>query len=364
LLAAIARMSNSTFVAIDTEFLRERTYYPKLCLIQAGTDDDCVLIDVLEPLNLQPLFDFLNDGRRVKVLHAAHQDLEVLALTQGAVLGKTLEPIAGPIFDTQVAAGYQGLSAQIGYGDLVQQRLHYTLEKAHARTDWSRRPLSPEQISYAADDVRYLVALYHDFKTSLTNTSRLTWLQEDAAQLSDARLYITEPEAAWKRIKGLDQLTPPQLAAAKSLAAWRERRATQKNLPRSWVLADETLRSLAERLPTSLEQLVTAQGMTSSLAEKRGGELLELIATAAQSAANEPHTPWKRPPRSLLNKVSRLMDFVRAEAKELNVSSELLATRREMEQFVFGGKLGDFGQGWRLDAFGKRLIELAAEESA
>ena len=362
LLAAIARLSTSPFVALDTEFLRERTYYAKLCLIQLGTDDYCVLIDVLEPLNLKPLFDFLNNRERVKVLHAAHQDLEVLAQTQGALLGTGTTPIAGPIFDTQVAAGYAGISAQIGYGDLVQQRLNVTLEKGHSRTDWSQRPLSPEQISYAADDVRYLVELYHNFKAAMSHMLRWGWIEEDAEQLEDPALYVTQPEDAWKRLKGLEQLTPPQLAAAKALAAWRERRAILKDRPRSWIITDDVLRLLAERLPATAEDVANTHGLPKGVAEKRSGELLELITAASQSAANEPHTPWKRPPRSQVNKVTRLMEFVRTEATRLNVSSELLATRREMEQLVFNGKVGDFGHGWREATFGKQLIKLAAEE--
>jgi len=364
LLAAIARLSNAPFVAIDTEFLRERTYYPKLCLIQAGTDDYCVLIDVLEPLDLRPLFEFLNDRNRVKVLHAAHQDLEVLALTQGALLGLAVKPIAGPIFDSQVAAGYAGLSAQIGYGDLVQQRLNHSLDKGHARTDWSQRPLSAAQISYAADDVRYLVELYHDFRSAMSHTPQWRWIEEDAAQLEDPNLYSTQPVEAWKRLKGLEQLTPRQMAAAKALAAWREQRAMQKDLPRSWIIADDVIRALAERLPASVEDVANTHGISKGLAEKRADELVELITTASQAAANEPHTQWKRPPRSQINKVSRLMDFVREEAKRLNVSSELLATRREIEQLVFNGKVGDFGGGWRHGAFGQRLMQLAAEEPA
>jgi len=364
LLTAIARLSSSPFVAIDTEFLRERTYYPKLCLIQAGTDEYCVLIDVLEPLDLRPLFDFLNDRNRTKVLHAAHQDLEVLALTQGTLLGLPVKPINGPIFDSQVAAGYAGLAAQIGYGDLVQQRLNHSLDKAHARTDWSQRPLSSAQISYAADDVRYLVELYHNFKGTMRHTPQWSWIEEDAAQLEDPNLYATQPTDAWKRLKGLEQLTPQQLAAAKALAAWREQRAMQKDLPRSWIIADDVIRSLAERLPASIEAVANTQGVPKGLSEKRAGELLDLIAAASQSAADEPHTPWQRPPKSQLNKVTRLMEFVRAEAKQLNISSELLATRREIEQLVFNGKVGDFGQGWREAIFGKRLIKMAEEESA
>ena len=361
--AALRRLASGNFVALDTEFLRERTYYAKLCLVQAANDEYCALIDVLELADLRPLFDFLNDRQRTKVLHAAHQDLEVLAFAQGKVLGTNILPIAGPIFDTQVAAGFCGLSAQMGYGDLVQQRLHHTLDKAQARTDWSRRPLSPEQIRYAADDVRYLVELYHDFQRALGHTLRWGWMEEDAEHLENPRLYTTEPEEAWKRLRGLEQLAPPQLAVIKVLAAWRERRAIDKDRPRSWILTDDVLRQLAERLPTTPDELGAIRGLPKGTLEKRGDELLQLIASAAASAANEPHTPWKRPPRSLVNKVTRLMEFIRKESQRLHVSPELLATRREIEQLVFNGKIGDFGQGWRHASFGSRLVTMAEEET-
>lgn len=362
--SALAQLGNGHFVAVDTEFLRERTYFAQLCLVQLATDDFCALIDVLALQDLRPLFDYLNAPQRTKVLHAAHQDLEVLAFTQGASQGGGALPVRGPFFDTQLAAGLTGHSAQIGYGELVQKCLGHTLTKGHARTDWSRRPLSDEQLHYAADDVLYLVELFHYFEKTLRPTERWAWITEDTQRYEAASAYVTEPADAWERLRGLEQLTPPQRAAAKALAGWREERAVAKNLPRSWILADDILRLLAERLPTTAEELANVPGLSKGISEKRAQEVLSLIAAAAESAKDEAHKPWQRPPRAQVNEVARLMEWVRAEAERLGVSSELLATRRGVEQLVFNGKAGPFGRGWRLDVIGKRLIAEAGVSSA
>lgn len=368
--AALARLAQSPFVAIDTEFLRERTYYPKFCLLQIAHDDYCALIDVLALPSLAPLLSFLNDRNRLKILHAAHQDLEVLALANGAVIENAKAengpirsvPIAGPFFDTQVAAAFLDMPASIGYADLVQRRLNLTLEKGQSRTDWSQRPLSPEQLSYAAADVTYLVELYHDLKKELGNTSRWAWIEEDAQLLEDPKLYATQPTDAWQRLRFMDQLGPEQRAAAKALAAWREHRATTKDRPRSWILTDDLLRLTAEMLPQSMDRLNSVPGLPKGLIEKRGEELLALIAESKEQAANEPPARDFRPSRAQQKAVTALMEVVRKESTRLHVSPERLATRRDIEALVFSGRIGAFGHGWRFESFGERLIKIAESE--
>lgn len=354
------RLSASPFVAIDTEFLRERTYFPKFCLLQIAHDDYCAVIDVLALPTLAPLLDFLNAPDRLKVLHAAHQDLEVLALARGALLGRPCAPIAGPFLDTQVAAAFLDMPANIGYADLVERRLHRTLSKGQARTDWSQRPLSDAQLAYAADDVIYLAALYHDLKRALGDTPRWKWIEEEAAQLEDAKLYLTEPRTAWHRLRGLEQLEPERRVAAKALTAWREERAVTKNLPRSWILGDDVLRHLAESLPKSREDLARIEGLSPATIEKRGEELLKIIADSRPNAANEPPANLFRPSRSQQKHVTQLMEFVRKEGAQVRISPERLATRRDVEALVYSGRIGAFGSGWRYETFGKRLIELVA----
>jgi len=357
--AALQKLADSSFVAIDTEFLRERTYYPKFCLLQIANDEFCAIVDVLALSSLAPLLDFLNDRNRIKVLHAAHQDLEVLALANGSLQGKSIDPVSGPFFDTQAAAAFLDMPAHIGYADLVKRRLHHTLAKGQARTDWSRRPLSEAQLQYAADDVIYLAELYHDLQKALGHTQRLAWLEEDAEQWEDARLYIVEPSEAWRRIRGLDAMKPEQRAAAKALAEWRERRAMAKDLPRTWILSDDLLRAIAEALPTSVAALAAVSGLPKALAERRGDELLAVLVDSKAQAVNEPPARIFRPTQSEQKKIASLMELVRAEGAQLHVSPERLTTRREIEAYVFNGRLGGFAHGWRRHAFGERLMQAA-----
>ncbi|MGH8177570.1 MAG: ribonuclease D [Steroidobacter sp.] len=354
LVHVIEQMRASDYVALDTEFMRESTYYPKLCLIQAATDDCCAVIDPLVLLDLQPLWDFLADRKRVKVLHAARQDLEVmsLALREAA--------LPGPIFDTQIAGALLGSPAQAGYATLVAERLGRSLAKDHTRTDWSRRPLSTEQLQYAADDVRYLAPLYLDLRDALASAGRLDWLYEETRGLEQPQLHRVEPDAAWRRLKGLDRLQPAQRATAKLLAGWREAAAVKYDKPRGWILADDALRAIAERLPSTAEELQAVRVLPPGVIRKRGEELLSLVARARELAAHEPDafTPPKPEPQQLAL-VAKLMSFVRTRSIELKISPELLATRRDVEQLVFSRRTEGLLSGWRREVIGQRLIELA-----
>jgi ribonuclease D len=251
------------------------------------------------------------------------------------------------------------MPASIGYADLVQRRLNHVLEKGQTRTDWSQRPLSAAQLTYAADDVIYLVDLYHDLKKALGHTLRWSWIEADAAGLEDPRLYATDPAEAWQRLRGLEQLEPEQRAAAKALAAWRERRAIQKDRPRSWILADDSLRAMAELLPTTVAALGMVRGLPNGLIERRGDELLALLQESKASAIDEPPARDFRPTREQQKQVAALMDFVRKEGARLEISPERLTTRREVEALVFSGRMGNFSKGWRRQIIGSGLIALA-----
>lgn len=357
-------LAASDFLALDTEFMRDDTYYPVLCLIQAADTRHCMVIDPLatnasgERLDLAPLWHFLSDRSRLKVLHAARQDLEVLSQAMSRSMQFPDQPITGPVFDTQVAAGLLGHPAQVGYGQLVTQRLQHTLPKGHARTDWNKRPLSSEQLDYAADDVRYLVPLYQNLREALRSAGRQDWLDQEMQELEDPALYRTEPQEAWRRLKGLDRLNPAQRATAKLLARWREERAMQSNRPRGWILSDEALRDIAERLPTA-QSLPRIRNLPPAVIRKRGEELLTLVAQGKERAASESTQPQPgRPEPEQLAKVTQLMSVVRAAAQQLNIASELLATRRDVERLVFSGRTGRLLNGWRREVIGERLIEL------
>ena len=356
LLQALDRLTAADFVALDTEFMRESTYFPKLCLMQLATparndsDVECVLVDPIAVPDLQPLWDFLNDRRRIKVLHAARQDLEVLSIAMRGALN-------GPIFDTQIAAALIGQPAQIGYGALVAERLGQQLEKGHTRTDWSRRPLSPEQLQYAEDDVRYLVPLYLNLRDALEESGRSAWLYEETRELEDPALHRTEPEAAWKRLKGLDRLRPEQRATAKLLAHWREETAVKHDKPRGWILADDALREIAERLPGTTEDLEKVRTLPAGVVRRRGEEFLALVTRGREQGGSEPASSGPpRPDPQQVAMVTKLMNVTRTTAEELKVSPEILATRRDVEQLVFSRRADRLSSGWRKDAIGARLI--------
>lgn len=351
LLEALDRLSGSPFVALDTEFMREKTYYPRLCLVQLATPQHCVLVDPLAIDELSPLWRFLRDHTRLKALHAARQDIEVLLAAERNGAG-----VPGPLFDTQLAAAFLGASTQIGYGELVATRLGQQLAKGHARTDWLRRPLSKEQLVYAADDVIYLVPLYENLRAALLERDRLAWFEEECERLADPELYRTEPSRAWQRFKGLERLQPQQRSVLKALAAWREGAAMKHDKPRGWILADETLRAMSERLPQNAAELERMPLLAPATLRKQGEELLGLIASAA-TQMDQDTFEWQRPDQRELNRVTTLMAFVRSEAQRLQIAPELLATRKDIEQLVFKDRTERFERGWRAAACGAALLD-------
>lgn len=365
---ALARLSESDFVALDTEFMRERTYYASLCLIQAATREHCVIIDPLAVGDLSPLWRFLEDRSRIKVLHSARQDLEVLSLASGRTKDEAPDaprmpaPVPGPLFDTQIAAALLGSPAQVGYATLVAERLNHSLPKGQTRTDWSQRPLTDEQLTYAADDVRYLVELYENLRQALSERGRLEWQQEEAAELENVALYRVEPEDAWRRLKGLDRIPPQQRATAKVLAEWREARAMRKDRPRGWILSDESLREIAESLPRSAEDLARIRGLSANFLRKKTDEILELVKRGVSNAAHEREAfvPARPDPREQAL-VTRLLTMIREEAARSHIAPELLATRRDVEQLVFGGRSEHLLRGWRASVIGERLVRIATE---
>jgi ribonuclease D len=363
---ALAALSESDFVAIDTEFMRERTYYASLCLIQAATPKSCAIIDPLAITDLTPLWQFLEERSRIKVLHSARQDLEVLSLASGNndVPDAPRMParVPGPLFDTQIAAALLGSPAQIGYATLVAERLNHSLPKGQTRTDWSQRPLTNEQLTYAADDVRYLVELYQDLRQALITRGRLEWQNEETAELEDASLYRVEPADAWRRLKGLDRMQPQQRATAKVLAEWREARAMRKDRPRGWILSDESLRDIAESLPRTADDLARVRGVSANFLRKRTDEILELVKRGVANGVNEgaAFVPTRPDPREQAL-VTRLLTMIREEAARSQIAPELLATRRDVEQLVFSGRSEHLLRGWRRALIGERLVQTAVE---
>jgi len=363
---ATASFAGLPAIALDTEFMRERTYYARLCLLQLAGRGRIALVDPLAITDLSPVAALLGDTAQVKILHAARQDLEVLYPLLGGV--------AAPVFDTQIAAALLGHPAQMGYGELVAKITGIVLTKGHARTDWARRPLSPEQLHYAADDVRHLETLRDELGTRLDALGRLPWLQEDCRALQDPALYVTEPERAWQRFKGADRLVPQERAALRALAAWREARAMRRNLPRGWILTDETLRDAARlrpatlaalaalpgaaRLrPATLAALAALPGIAAGTVERSGRELLDVIAAARPEEGEAPAAPAEErltPEENAL--LRRLQDRLRGIGAELGIQPEVLATRRELTALLRGERTLPVLAGWRREVAGLPLV--------
>ena len=348
---AVFRLQSASRLAVDTEFMREKTYYPQLCLVQVATDTDCFLVDPLAGLSLDALYEVLADRSKLKILHAARQDLEVLQLGG--------RPVPAPVFDTQVAASMLGFPPQVGYAELVARQLGHSIDKAQTRTDWSRRPLSPAQLAYAADDVHHLLVLHTELAAALEAKGRTAWVAEDAAALEDPALYRTDPGDAWRRLKGLGRLRPREQAAARAIAAWRERRAIEADKPRGWILTDEALYALATRAPQSVTDLEEIRSMPPSVVRKRGEELVALIRSAIESPAADGFAPPSERPSPEENaRVSRLQQIVREEAAALGMSPEVIATRRDVEALVFRDRPESaLLRGWRRAVIGEKLLK-------
>jgi ribonuclease D len=334
-------------VGLDTEFLRERTYRAQLCLVQLSSPAGAACVDPLTLTELAPLARLLTAPAVMKVMHASRQDLEVLLPHVG---------LTQPVFDTQIAAGLIGLPAQVGYAEAVRRLLGRELAKSHTRTDWSRRPLSPEQLTYALDDVNYLLPLAERLQEELVRLGRLQWLHEELAALTDPGTLSVAPEMAWQRLKGLKDLDPARTRLTRALAAWRERGAIEHNRPRGWILDEAVLREIVLRVPRSGAELEAIREMPAGLVRRRGAELLGLIAAAAIPDPAPPLPGRARPDPDKTALLKKLGGITQAVASELQLMPEVLATRRDLEQLADGARAGALLQGWRRAVLGERLL--------
>jgi ribonuclease D len=347
LTAFAASAAHAPALALDTEFMREKTYRAELCLLQIADGANAVCIDPLAIADLSGLAPLLGAPGVVKIMHAARQDLEVLLPAVGMVQ---------PVFDTQIAAALAGHPSQAGYAELVRRLLGVELAKAHTRADWSRRPLSAEEQEYALDDVRHLAALRASLLETLTAQGRVGWLEEELAALANPDALRVAPEDAWRKVKGLPSLDPARQQLVQSLAAWRERRADERNRPRGWILDDVSLREIVLRLPRSPEALTALPEMQESVVRKCGEELLTLVREAGISDPPPPLPRRERPDPAQLALVKRLADIAAEVAKGLEINAEVLATRRELEKLVAGRRDVSLLRGWRKEIVGERLL--------
>ncbi len=279
------QLSQSEFVTVDTEFVREQTYYPQLALIQIADQQTIACIDPLAIDDLTPLKQLFRNPAVTKVFHAAGQDMEIFYLIFGE--------LPQPLFDTQIAATVLGQGEQIGYANLVKEILGVDLDKSHSRTNWLQRPLDPKQISYAEDDVRYLSQLYPLQLTALEAQGRSDWLRDDFASLGNPIRYQSNPDMAWRKIKGLNKLKGLQLAVLQQLSAWREQQAIDKDKPRRWIAPDVIMLDIAKLRPKDTTALGKIRGIPANLVQRNGDKLLQCV----RNAETMPKDEWPSLPR-------------------------------------------------------------------
>jgi ribonuclease D len=350
-LECIAReLERAAELALDTEFMRERTYYPRLCLVQLATTDAIACVDPLAIGDLAHLSSLLARTSSLKVAHAARQDVESL-LTRG------IEPPV-PLFDTQIAAALLGMPSQVGYGDLVHKLLGSKLAKAHARTDWSVRPLSGEQLDYAADDVRHLLSLHAVLRRELERRDRMHWFDAEMARASTTFIARLTPEDAWQRLRGLESLDPRRRATAVALAQWRETRAMQRDRPRGWILSDEALHDIVRALPQNRAQLEELRSLPQGVIDNCASDLLAAVEASAHLATSAPTRRTSRPDPAAQARLKALAAVVRRVAEQLQLTPEVLATRRDLQQLVNGDTDVAPLQGWRREVVGEALLSL------
>lgn len=349
-----AELSGAPYVAIDTEFLRDSTFWPKLCLVQAAIPGHAAAIDPLaKDIDLSPLLRIMADAATVKVFHAARQDMEIFVRLMGAP--------PGPVFDTQIAAMVCGFGDSIGYDKLVAAIAHEQIDKGSRFTNWAERPLSEQQINYALSDVTHLCVIYERLSSMLDTRGRADWALEELKVLVDPVTYSTDPDVAWKRLKTRTE-KPKFLNILKAAAAWREQEAMRRDQPRNWVMRDDTLLNVAAQAPKDENALGRCRGLPKGFTQSRAGqELLATVRAAAELPASA--APKAQPRRQVdpenMPTVELLRVLLKRAAETHGVAQRLIANADDMES-IAAGRTTPALSGWRHEIFGadaERLIK-------
>ncbi|HZG44650.1 MAG TPA: ribonuclease D [Allosphingosinicella sp.] len=350
------RLANEPFITVDTEFMRENSYWPDLCLVQVASPTEAAAIDPkAEDLDLAPLLELLvNNEEVLKVFHAGGQDIEIIF----NLTGRTPHPL----FDTQIAAMALGLGEQVGYQNLVESLLGKHLDKGARFTDWARRPLDARQIDYAIGDVTHLATLFPRMLERLRETGRGAWLDQEMERLADPANYLNDPGEAWKRVK-IASRKADVLGRLKVLAAWREIEARSKNLPRGRIMKDETLADVALHPPSNQEALGRVRGLSPAWRSNDiGGRMMDALGVAPPMGADEMPAREDRGPAlgkegALVADLLKLLLKIRA--RESNVAARLVARSDELEQLAAGKRTGlSILEGWRFEQFGRDALDL------
>jgi len=351
----VERLSRKPFVAVDTEFMRENTYWPDLCLIQIASDEEAAAIDPKADIDLGPLLSLLVDNEEVlKVFHAGGQDLEIIY----NLTGKT--PV--PLFDTQIAAMALGHGEQVGYSNLIESMLGHSIDKGARFTDWSRRPLDKRQIDYAIADVTHLATVFPKLLGRLKKTGRGGWLDEEMERLANPSSFAFEPEDAWKRLK-LPSRNPAVLGRLKALAGWREVEARTKNIPRGRIVKDDTLGELAAHPPKTQDDLGRVRGLSAGWKTNDiGARMMQAVEASKPLEPNE--MPDREPRRPGLTKDGALVSdllklLLKIRAKETGVAPRLIARSDDLEALAAGVRKDlNILEGWRFEEFGRDALDL------
>lgn len=346
-----ARARASHILAVDTEFLREKTYFPKLCLIQVSTGQEIVVVDPILIDDLTPLKSLFENPNIVKIFHACSQDLEVLL--------EKMDCECAPVFDTQVAAAFLGLRQQVSYASLVENYTSVKLAKAESLTDWSKRPLDKEQLIYAEDDVRYLPDIYQQMIDQLIKADRLSWVKPEMDAHTNLDQYRRDPYQAYIRLKRSGSLTRRQLAIAQEICAWREETAAKRDVPRKWILSDEIIIELCRRAPTSAERLKKIRG-TEQISPGGIIHLLDAIKRGQKVPADQcPKIEHHSHPSVGSEGVVELMySLVRIVSEKEGIASPLIANKDDLIDLLLNKDGAKLKKGWRYNLVGKQLMGL------
>jgi ribonuclease D len=356
---AVAAARAEGTVGLDTEFLREKTYRAKLCLVQMAVGETIYVVDVLEPLDLKGLADLVADPDVRVILHAGRQDLELFYEGWGAVPAN--------VYDVQLAAGFAGHGASLPYGRLVEALAGKRLNKGESYTDWCKRPLTEAQLSYAADDVRYLGAAARRLDAELQRLGRNEWVAQEMKALESEDVYRVDPGEAWRKVGGRGSLSPKGLGVLREVARWREETAQRRDIPRGWVIKDPTMIELARRTPSSIGALKSIRGFNASEADRSGREILAAIAAGREGPSISQGAAPPKSAQARARMLSGLADaVVRARCEQAGLATELVSTRSELEMLLAEVVTGSVDesrhrlmQGWRRDLAGNAVVALA-----
>ena len=337
---------NQNPVAIDTEFMREKTYFAKLCLVQVATIDSIFCIDTLSKMNLEKFWKSLSSS--YCVFHSARQDLEILFQTANILPKK--------IFDTQIAASILGYPHQISYKLLVEKLCGKKLKKAHTRANWEKRPLTNEMIEYATEDVQFLLEIHSKLYERLKEQNRLEWAEEDFEKLKSKSLYALNKETIAKKLKIPNSMHGQEKRTFKLFLEWRELEAIKKNLPRKWIIKDKTIIEIIKKRIRKKSELNDIKGISKTVIEEHGSQMLKIMENISDT--QKINSMIMRLNEKQKRDVSEAQNKVKIISKNLGIEPELIATKKEIKNFILGEENVRFMHGWRYEIFGKRLLEL------